>query len=199
MIFIDCGAHCGESIILAKDLFGIDTIIYAFEPIPSLATKLEYNWATDKRVNIIQAAVSDSNGTANLYLSREFSDGSTIIPTKLTGDLALDSPIQVKTIRLADWIAKNYDSRDSMYVKLDIEGAEFVVLQDLLKSGQNAKISRLFVEWHDDKLPGQAYHEQRILLTEKYHKLGLEIEYFQPNLDLRKRALSRPSHIEELL
>ena len=32
--FIDCGAHCGESILQAKQIFGYDTTTISFEPIP---------------------------------------------------------------------------------------------------------------------------------------------------------------------
>ncbi len=190
MKFVDCGSHCGESVVFAKEMFGSDVTIYAFEPIPSLASELKQYWCGDPNITVIEAAVSNISGTANFYLSREFTNGSSLISTKLTGNLAIDCPIQVVTVRLADWISANYVEGEEMYVKLDVEGAEFIVLPDLFYSRQYLKISRLFVEWHDAKFPGH-YAEQKRILIEMYQKEGVVIEMFQPRPDMR--VISMPS------
>ena len=39
-VFIDCGAHCGESILEAKRRFGENTKIYSFEANTNLANGL---------------------------------------------------------------------------------------------------------------------------------------------------------------
>ena len=41
-------------------------------------------------------------------------------------------------------------------VKLDVEGAEFPILERLLEDGTDALVAELLVEWHDDKMPEYA-------------------------------------------
>ena len=57
IIFIDCGAHCGESILRAKRQFGINTRIISFEPIPYFAEEIRKIWENDESVDVINAAV----------------------------------------------------------------------------------------------------------------------------------------------
>jgi FkbM family methyltransferase len=39
-------------------------------------------------------------------------------------------------------------------VKLDVEGAEFPILERLVDEGTDVLVAELLVEWHDDKMPG---------------------------------------------
>ena len=56
-IFIDCGAHCGESILEAKHRFGDDITIHSFEANPNLATELKKHFNLDANVTIHNKAV----------------------------------------------------------------------------------------------------------------------------------------------
>lgn len=48
-------------------------------------------------------------------------------------------------------------------VKLDIEGAEFPVLQKLVDDGTDVLVAELLVEWHDDKMPQHAGRRAELL------------------------------------
>lgn len=39
--FIDCGAHCGESILMAKQRFGQDTVVISFEPVDGSKNRIQ--------------------------------------------------------------------------------------------------------------------------------------------------------------
>ena len=56
-IFIDCGAHCGESILEAKKRFGDDIKVISFEANPNLAIPLQEHFKNDSNVEINNAAV----------------------------------------------------------------------------------------------------------------------------------------------
>jgi FkbM family methyltransferase len=49
-------------------------------------------------------------------------------------------------------------------VKLDVEGAEFPILEKLVEDGTDELVATLLVEWHDDKMPDHA--ERRAALVE---------------------------------
>ena len=59
--FIDCGAHCGESILAAKQRFGNDIVTISFEPIPGLAKQLQEIYKDNPTVNIQNSAVWVNN------------------------------------------------------------------------------------------------------------------------------------------
>jgi FkbM family methyltransferase len=48
-------------------------------------------------------------------------------------------------------------------VKLDIEGAEFPVLETLVADGTDGHVAELLVEWHDDKMPDFAKRRAALL------------------------------------
>jgi FkbM family methyltransferase len=48
-------------------------------------------------------------------------------------------------------------------VKLDIEGAEFPVLEKLVADGTDAHVAELLIEWHDDKMPDFAERRASLL------------------------------------
>ena len=54
----------------------------------------------------------------------------------------------VPCIRLAKWIIQNFKTTDYIVLKLDIEGAEYSVINDLLYTGGLQYIDEIFVEWH---------------------------------------------------
>jgi FkbM family methyltransferase len=55
---------------------------------------------------------------------------------------------EVPVIRLADWIRNSFDKNDFIYIKMDIEGMEFQVLEDLINSNCLEYINEMDIEWH---------------------------------------------------
>ena len=197
LIFIDCGGHCGESIVEAKRRFGRNVCVVSFEPVPSLARRLEGRWRRYATVSIINAAVYDSEGLMPLFLSRAFTDGSSLMSDKGTGQLAFSEPIAVRVVRLADWLSGHFVDA-TIYLKLDIEGAEFAVLQDLLATGAIARVRRLFVEWHDHKMDNRDYLAIRRRIERRLHESGVRVEAWQPPRKGGERVLARPARLAEL-
>jgi FkbM family methyltransferase len=68
-IFIDCGAHCGESILEAKKRFGNETKIYSFEANTNLANALIDHFKDDNNVKIENKAVWIEDSFIEFYLS----------------------------------------------------------------------------------------------------------------------------------
>mmetsp|Transcript_16941 Transcript_16941/g.36708 ORF Transcript_16941/g.36708 Transcript_16941/m.36708 type:complete len:253 (+) Transcript_16941:98-856(+) len=62
-----------------------------------------------------------------------------------------DAVVRVRTIDLASWLAVHFCSADDVFVKMDIEGAEFEVLEHLLDQGVAGLIDSIYIEWHTTK------------------------------------------------
>ena len=56
--------------------------------------------------------------------------------------------IKVKAIDFGQWLKNNYRKEDVVFVKMDIEGAEYPVLEKMLKDGSMTYVDRLYIEFH---------------------------------------------------
>jgi len=54
----------------------------------------------------------------------------------------------VPVIRLSDWIKDCFTKNDYLYIKMDIEGMEFLLVEDLIATGCLCIIKEMDIEWH---------------------------------------------------
>ena len=115
---IDCGANIGMSIIYLKRLRP-DAEIIAFEPNEKFWIAFQkYQWFQYEDVTLRKEAVWNEN------VVLKFSDEGSM-SSKITDSNSKNTK-DVSGVRLKDFLTKKID-----FLKIDIEGAEFVVLTDL--------------------------------------------------------------------
>lgn len=152
-LFIDGGARIGESIdiLLSKrpDLDGCDVDFFECNPAHIDALETIKNQNTKYKFTIWQAAIWNKNETKLFYFSIDrWGDlGCTLKPEK-NEKLDIDNPILVRCINLADYLDTIHPDT-YIVLKLDIEGAEYEVLENLINSGRINRINELYVEFHD--------------------------------------------------
>lgn len=148
--FIDCGAHCGESILMAKQRFGENTVVISFEPIPGLAKQLQEIHKDNPTINIQNSAVWINNDVKKFHLSEEYTDGSSLLTS--LNNLREEHYIEIPCFDLSSWIKETFNPNDYIILKLDIEGAEYEVLNKLIEDGTINMINEFWGEWHDMKI-----------------------------------------------
>ena len=79
----------------------------------------------------------------------------------------------VRTFDLARWLSARFCRKDVVDVKMDIEGAEFEVLEHLLQHDAAGLIDTLAVEWHTNKR-GRARELARLLARQQRIQKGLQ-------------------------
>lgn len=144
-VIIDCGANIGLSVVYFKELCPAAKIV-AFEPDPAVFDLLRKNVFERgyKDVELINEAVWVDNSTLNF--SAEGALGGKISDDELKSEL-----ISVQGRRLRNLLDGDID-----FLKLDIEGAEYSVLEDCKDLLVN--VSNLFVEYHCDPDEHQRLH-----------------------------------------
>lgn len=199
-VFIDCGAHCGESIIRARNQFGDDTIIISFEAVPMLASQLQDIYKDDNLVEVMNAAVYIKDDILDFNICPAFTDGSSILSTLNNNHLA--KSIKVPCFDLSTWIRDSFNDNDYIILKLDIEGAEYDVLDKLINDGTINKIKELHGEWHYGHIINNLNEdEKRKFITKvnsvqnKLKDLNKEMKiweayYDSNNANLAKRPIS---------
>lgn len=143
-IFLDIGAHIGKYSILFSDFY---EKIYAFEPEPNNFSILEENIKLNNLENKIFAfrlALSDKIGKANFYLS-PYSVTHSLIKGENENKILVDVYTVDKFL-----VDNNINFEDIACIKIDVEGAESLVLKGMAGCLSSLR-GRLIIEiWEEN-------------------------------------------------
>lgn len=150
-LFIDCGGYDGCSVIkfLLKNP-GYDVV--SFEANPEL-------WKYYKKLptQLVKKAVYDYDGIIEFTLDPIDADGSSLIKEKIIDFNQKvkneDCPkLQVECIDLSKEIESYSKTYKNIVLKLDVEGAEYAILEKMLADETLKYISHLYAEFHWNKI-----------------------------------------------
>ncbi len=142
-VIIDCGANIGMSVLWFKMRWP-DARIIAIEANPSAFALLKKNVEQNGLTNVTlhNVAVADKEGTLDFFVNHEAGTLLGSVRAERGGEQCL----RVPAILLSHILATLKERVDA--VKLDIEGAEWMVLRDLVASGTLAIPRTYLVEYH---------------------------------------------------
>lgn len=126
MKVVDIGANIGYYTLLFAKLVGPSGKVYAFEPDPNNFALLSKNVEMNGFANVVlvNKAVSDSNGTADLYISEHNKGGHSMFNFNRE-----KTSIKIETVTLDDYFREYEGNID--FVKMDAEGAEYKALRGM--------------------------------------------------------------------
>lgn len=156
-IFLDCGAHNGCSIQMFANLFPDhnEYEVYSFEcdegRFKQLSIKgLELDFFN---FNPIKKAIWVSNG-------KKVFDG-----WQLKDTTSIDDKNGVDAIDLSQFVLDNFSKNDYIILKIDVEGAEYKVIDKMDNDGSLAYISKIYGELHGPK-KGYSIEDNNKLLNQ---------------------------------
>lgn len=153
-VFLDVGAHVGETLKPALDpRYRFDTIV-CFEPVESCCAILEK--LADGRVEICKFGLW--NDTSHLPIYGAGAIGATLFRN---GDRHGQAEI-VELRRASDWFKEHISDDDEVYLKLNCEGSECDILDDLLDSEEIRKVKSILVDFDVRKIPSLAHREREV-------------------------------------
>jgi FkbM family methyltransferase len=159
-VFVDVGAHDGETLAIAQEpRWGFDRI-HCFEPAPSCWSRLET--VADERTTIHRFGLWDTDARLTLH------DPGTI-GGSVFGEQTDSMPtVEISVCDAGAWFDTNLDGRDEIVVKINAEGAECVILNRLLETDQIGKLAELLVHFDVRKFPSLRHqeHPTRALLAQ---------------------------------
>lgn len=175
--FIDCGSYTGTIVKKFKEN-NPEYKIFAFECNPLL-----YSIDLGVSVTKFNKATWILDGELKFFLSKQNPDkvqGSSLYIDKKTANLDTDHPHIVPCIDFSKWLSETFTEKDYVIVKMNIEGAEYEVLNKCIKDGTIKLIKQLVVKWHNTKIPSisnlhnsivQSLDELKIPVTTSYAPL----------------------------
>jgi FkbM family methyltransferase len=175
-IFIDCGAYNGDSIEEFKNWRKVafpdkeDWKLYAFEPNP----KFKDYWANQAHENLTfcDDAVWIKNEVIDFLVDQESEPlGSSLMMSKR--NVANAPKIKVTAFDFSQWLTQFKD--DFVVLKMDIEGAEFPVLNKMMADGTDKIPYVMMVEFHPNKIPEYSTQDKNGIIR-KLQKHGVNIK-----------------------
>ena len=145
-VLLDCGANQGQSYEwFMKNRDDSDEYeVHCFEPVPSFKQHFE-----NKNLTFHFDAIWVEDGTIDFYDKGGLS--STLYPNKID-NRGKGTRITVSCIDFSKFIKDNFKLSEYIIVKMDIEGAEYKVIEKMLEKGTFEYIDEFYVEFHGAKI-----------------------------------------------
>lgn len=176
-VLIDCGAWVGDTLDSLNRKYGPFDRTYAFECHPKGVRKL--NKRLKRRPEspfiLIPKAVWTSNEENTFRLGKR-GTSSTLLKNKK--NLDSEEEVQVECIDFARWLLENCLKEDHLVVKMDIEGAEYPVLEHMIETRAIELVDVLLCEWHAGRRlpPKEESRARHRKLLEQLEKEKLKME-----------------------
>ncbi len=159
-IFLDIGAWKGDtaqSVLTSKHHFDK---IYCFEPQKELCKDIQA--LNSNKIEICEFGLWNKTCNTSIYtdankkVGRD-SDGATLYKDKFIDDHVNEK--SVKMVKASDWFRDNLKKADYIVMKMNCEGSECDILDDLIDSGEFEKVDALMVDFDVRKIVSQQYRE----------------------------------------
>lgn len=154
-VFLDVGANTGQSLRAAMDPeFEFDRIV-CFEPARECLQTLKD--LADPRVTVERFGLW--NRTCDMPIFQPGSKGAGL----WRKDNGRSDETQVcQFVRASDWMRDNITDDDKVFLKLNCEGAECDILDDLLDTGEFDKVSFVMIDFDVRKIASMKHRQAEI-------------------------------------
>ncbi len=149
-IIVDVGAYDGSEAKHFRKIFP-EATVYAFEPFSSSFSQLTANVAADKCIKPFNMGLSNRNGLFNFH-ANSFSATNSLLPSAVTSgetwgqDAPKTESILETSFKTLDTIMQELGIPYVTILKLDVQGAEYLVLEGANQACQSGKIDMIYTE-----------------------------------------------------
>ena len=155
-ILLDIGAHHGESLTYALDPIYSFDLIFSFEPSPACWDAL--GRFRDPRLRIERFGLAKESKVVPLYGSGEV--GASLFPDKVGQGNTYDL-VRVESVE--SWFRSNTVPTDDVWVKINCEGSELEIVEELVRPWIAQRISNVILTPDLLKVTSLAHEHERLL------------------------------------
>ena len=150
LIIFDIGAYDGRTALEYKKLFP-KSKIFSFEPFPDSYSKLVENISPFKNIIAVNKGVAAKEGTS-MFNSNSFAPTNSLLDTHESGSVfwgagLLDTVEKVNVeLTTIDSLVETYNLKKIDILKMDVQGAEYLVMEGAKKSIERGIIHIIYTE-----------------------------------------------------
>jgi FkbM family methyltransferase len=152
-VCVDCGVNVGIATDIMRFMGGL---VYGFEPHPDLFKFLSQKYQNDEKVILQNSAVWDKNDTLDFQISSIENENVVALSasSSLFSNITFKNnfkSVRVPVIDLTELIELEIlKKHNEIYLlKIDIEGAEFDLIEKIISTGLYRKIKYIVCETHE--------------------------------------------------
>lgn len=142
-LFLDVGAHEGQTLAAVLDPKYAFDKIFAFEPVGELHEKLESVSEGNNKVQLLKYGLWNKDAEQKIYSPGTLA-GSLFSSHE---DVKQDDFELCRFVDASAWFRENVAAGDEVFMKLNCEGAEADILMDLLESKEIFKIKNVMIDF----------------------------------------------------
>lgn len=158
-VFLDCGSHTGQTLDeVIKPQYGFKSII-GFEPMPVQFAELVTKYS-DPRIHLFNHGLVDRTETMNIYGSNSICEAS-LYPGKRDVDENVVTPCAM--VEASEFFREHISADDRNILKLNCEGAEIPIMNNLIDSGEVWKLAHVMLDFDCRYIEGQQHLEGELL------------------------------------
>ncbi len=173
-LVFDIGGYEGQ---WASDIFSkYSCRIYVFEPIPEYANNIEKRFSRNEKIRIFKFGLGNSTKNAKISLNN---DRSSFLKG---GKEYRNSQI----VRAVNFI-KEHDINEIDLMKINIEGGEYDLLEDLINSGEITKINNIQIQFHDFIANAETRMIKIQKMLRKTHYLTYQYKFIWENWSIKQQ------------
>jgi FkbM family methyltransferase len=158
--------------------------IKIFEPVPEFTNKLRQRFQGNSKITVYPFGLGGQNQETTLY---SHDDRSSLYQQE-------GEPIQVSIKRISEFLAAEQKSAIDL-MKINIEGAEYELLDDLIQSGFMASVRLVQVQFHDFVENAEPRMTALQELLARTHQLTMHHKFVWENWTIQENKLRQPSEV----
>jgi len=177
LTIFDVGAHVGQTSRLFRRIFP-NSRIFAFEPFPESFQLCKEQLKDDILSNVINIAISNINGSQILHVNSRSATNSILETDARASETwgsdvcSTEKTVEVRTETLDVFLARE-SIRQIDILKLDVQGAEYLVMDGAQESCRQKKIGAIYAEIITQPTYERQMRFDKMLAV--YYELGFEL------------------------
>jgi len=168
-ILFDVGANIGDYTLLLKEVFGINSMVYSFEPAKNTFHELETNLTGQVNVRLCNFGMGEEQARLTLYSTPASSGLTSLYHRRLDHyNIQMDQAEEVDIRTVDDFCNENLISHIHL-LKLDVEGHEIKVLKGASNMINSGKIDFIQFEFGGTDIDSRVFFRDfYYLLKDRY-------------------------------
>ncbi|MCK9549638.1 FkbM family methyltransferase [Aquamicrobium sp.] len=157
-VFLDVGGHFGQTLEeVLKPLYSFD-VVYCFEPFSAHSTVIRETFS-DPRLKLMDYGLSNVTGQLEFHSDGLDDMGASV--KKREGE-AKAMVTRCDFVRASDFFRDHIQADDLVVMKLNCEGSECDIMNDLIDSGEISKIDNVMIDFDVRKYAHLAHEEPKL-------------------------------------